>query len=322
MAYKISMDFGGTLIKIATFEEKRGFCFCTFPIKETDIALNYINQYNYDKIICTGGGSVKYRNLIQSELRCSVDEIDEFTCILDGITFLVNNSKLYSYQFDTGKGLEKIGVPNEEFIFPCTVVNIGTGTSILRAESQDSYTRIGGTPLSGGTFISLARIINPELSFIEFVKLSAKGNARNVDLTVENIYGDGIPSDFPLPSDTLASTLGKLDQHKKTTSNESDICASLLEMICYNTCQLAVLSSERGLDRCNNFLFTGSFVGNYEHIQKLIASWMNKLDKETKCYFVEYSEFVGCIGALVRKSNGTFISPASPSQYLFRRKVI
>ena len=94
---------------------------------------------------------------------------------------------------------------------------------------------------------------------------------------------DSIPQSIPLNSNSLASTLGKFGQHKEGTPDKSDIYASLLEMICYNTCQLAVLS-QKG-ESVKNIVFTGSFVGNFEHVQQILAKWINRLAPENDMLF-------------------------------------
>lgn len=50
---------------------------------------------------------------------------------------------------------EKAG-PN---IFPYLLVNIGSGVSILKVESEEEFERVGGTATGGGTFWGLGSLL-------------------------------------------------------------------------------------------------------------------------------------------------------------------
>jgi len=54
--------------------------------------------------------------------------------------------------------------------FPYLLVNIGSGVSILKVESEDQYQRIDGTSLGGGTFYGLCNLLTGLSSFDEMLE--------------------------------------------------------------------------------------------------------------------------------------------------------
>jgi pantothenate kinase len=67
--------------------------------------------------------------------------------------------------------------------FPYLLVNIGSGVSIIRVDSESSFERIGGTSLGGGTFWGLCNLLTGLMDFDEMLQLSEKGdNTKYVEL--------------------------------------------------------------------------------------------------------------------------------------------
>jgi type II pantothenate kinase len=73
-------------------------------------------------------------------------------------------------------------------LFPYMLVNIGSGVSILKVESEDRYERIGGTATGGGTFWGLGTLLTGAKGFDELLRLAEEGDHRNVDMLVKDIY--------------------------------------------------------------------------------------------------------------------------------------
>lgn len=99
-------------------------------------------------------------------------------------------------------------------------MNIGSGVSLIRVDSETSYERVGGTSLGGGTFWGLCHLLTGATSFDEMLELSKDGHAENVDLLVGDIYG----SDYEkvgLSAKTIASSFGKLIYHREE-GNQTD----------------------------------------------------------------------------------------------------
>ena len=88
--------------------------------------------------------------------------------------------------------LQKISKPfslgGDDF-FPFLLCNVGTGVSILHVVSERSYTRVSGTAVGGGTFLGLTRLLTRARRFQEALDVAASGDARRVDMLVDDIYG-------------------------------------------------------------------------------------------------------------------------------------
>ena len=59
-------------------------------------------------------------------------------------------------------------------LFPYLLVNIGTGVSILRVDSEGQYERVSGSGLGGGTFVGLGRLLTGETSFEKLLSLGTR----------------------------------------------------------------------------------------------------------------------------------------------------
>ena len=88
--------------------------------------------------------------------------------------------------------------------FPCIIVNIGSGVSVLLVESVNSFKRIGGTSVGGGTFVGLCALLAKTESFEDAIALAEEGDSEKVDRLVRDIYG-GDYDKLGLGGDVVAS---------------------------------------------------------------------------------------------------------------------
>lgn len=105
--------------------------------------VNNAERFQGKSIKVTGGGAYKYTSSIQSKLGLLVDKEDEIGCLIKGCNFLLKNIPGEAFEFERHRNpeykFEKAG-PN---IFPYLLVNIGSGVSILKVESEREYERVG-----------------------------------------------------------------------------------------------------------------------------------------------------------------------------------
>jgi type II pantothenate kinase len=87
------------------------------------------------------------------------------------------------------------------------LVSLGTGTSVLLVNGGTTR-RVAGTALGGGTLLGLGRLLTGADSFDELARLADRGDRRNVDLLVGDIYPKG---GIALHPDLNASSFAKLD---------------------------------------------------------------------------------------------------------------
>lgn len=128
--------------------------------------------------------------------------------------------------------------PNPEF--PCLLVNIGSGVSMIKVSSHDEFERISGTSLGGGTLWGLLSLLTGAKSFDEMLDLSLKGDNAGVDMLVGDIYGQDYGK-IGLKSSTIASSFGKVFRkgREKRDFRPEDISKSLLYAVSNNIGQIA-----------------------------------------------------------------------------------
>ena len=93
-------------------------------------------------------------------------------------------------------------------LFPYLLVNIGSGVSILKVDSETEFQRVGGTATGGGTFWGLGKLLTGAKEFDELLDLAEKGDNRSVDLLVKDIYSRDY-AQMGLPGELIASSFGK-----------------------------------------------------------------------------------------------------------------
>lgn len=191
-----------------------------------------------------------------------------------------------------------------EFNFPHIIINIGSGVSIVKVNNEESFERIGGTMCGGGTLLGLSKLLLNVDDFNEILELAKKGNHRNLDLLVSDIYGNRSDSNCEvlnnLDLDVLASSFGKVNQILKTDPNhkfqKEDLAQSLLILICFQIAQLGYLFAKR--EKINHIFYYGTFSKKNSYTIDLLNFGTLFWGKEIKCHFNEFDGFLGSIGNL------------------------
>ncbi|POV95253.1 hypothetical protein PSTT_16348 [Puccinia striiformis] len=175
--------------------------------------------------------------------------------------------------------------------FPCMLVNIGSGVSIIKVTNFGKFERTSGTSLGGGTLWGLLSLLTEAKRFDEMLDLSIKGDNSKVDMLVGDIYGQDYGK-IGLKSSTIASSFGKdfkkksasssstttilndsgIQNHHKVEFKPEDISKSLLYAISNNIGQIAHLNAEKhGLDR---IYLGGCFIRGY---LGSIGAWLKNI---------------------------------------------
>jgi type II pantothenate kinase len=155
------------------------------------------------KIIATGGGAHKYYDILVEELGIGVSREDEMECLITGLGFITcipdevfwySDELVYEISHQTKDGIpsaitedgdvtpvqqpkdlprpspnppayqvtfDTSGTPQ----FPCLLVNIGSGVSIVKVDEDGSFERVSGTSLGGGTLWGLLSLITDATTF-------------------------------------------------------------------------------------------------------------------------------------------------------------
>ncbi|ORX40304.1 fumble-domain-containing protein [Kockovaella imperatae] len=254
------------------------------------------------KVMATGGGAHMYYDLLHSELEVEVLREEEMECLILGLGFFtrvpeevfwLGEELVYKVSHPesstSSTGPRPLSIPPNELPrpsptpptyqvtfapaptsldeaiphFPCLVVNIGSGVSIVKCDADGKFERVSGTSLGGGTLWGLLSLLTDAKSFDDMLALSELGDNAAVDMLVGDIYGSDY-SKIGLKSSTIASTFGKVfrrgataDERKRNLKQE-DIAKSLLYAVSNNIGHVAYMNAAKyGLDRV---FFGGCFI--------------------------------------------------------------
>lgn len=254
----LAVDIGGSLAKVVYFKsQSQGgvLHFTKFETSKIHDCLDFILELERElqgklMIMATGGGSHKYFDLIKEKIGIEVHRIDEMETLIKGLDFL-STLEFEVFTYDQRRPSPVIFCnPNPSY--PYILVNIGSGVSIIKVARPGSYERISGTSLGGGTLWGLLSILTDAKDYDEMLELSLKGDNKNVDMLVGDIYG-GDYSKIGLKGSTIASTFGKvfkLPRENRRELHQEDIASSLLYLVSNNIGQIAYLNAQaHGISR-------------------------------------------------------------------------
>ena len=313
---QIGIDIGGSLIKVVFFRNGGPKSGGTLVFKKFDGAClvectQFVNQIIREKqsseqisVYATGGGAHKHYEYLYSNINGLVFAEDEMECLISGVYFLATKIPFESFEYSTPVQYQPI--VSDEDLFPYLLVNIGSGVSIIKVEQNGDYERISGTSLGGGTLWGMLSMLTDVESFDEMLELSLKGNNRNVDLLVGDIYGSDYHK-IGLKSSTIASTMGKtfkVSKNERNAFKPEDIAASLLYMVANNIGQIAYLNAQ--IHNVKNIYFGGFFIRNHAITMNAISYAINFWSKgEKKALFLKHEGYLGCIGAFLTNQHIT-----------------
>ena len=198
----------------------------------------------------------------------------------------------------------------ETQIFPYMVVNIGSGVSILKVTSDETYERISGTSLGGGTLWGLLGLLTDAKNYEEMLEISKLGDNKNVDMLVGDIYG-GDYSKIGLKSSTIASSFGKVIkvpvEERKTSFKQEDIAVSLLYLVSNNIGQIAYLNAQaHGI---SNIYFSGFYISGHPITMNTLSYAISFWSKgKMKAKFLRHEGYLGAIGAFLKDPPVTSLS--------------
>ncbi len=311
----IALDLGGTLAKVVYFTKRDSsggrLVFAKFETQKIDELIQFlkslVNNMETIKISATGGGSHKFAALFKDELGVILDKQDEMDCTVKGMNFLLKEIpyEVFSYDYkDIAQPIKYVGFSKPKY--PFLLVNIGSGVSIIKVNSEDDYERISGSSLGGATFWSLTSLFAShskldKLDFDDILDMTKKGNNHNIDLLVGDIYGSDY-SKIGLKSTTIASSCGKifkkLQDGEINDLNPEDISLSLLYMISNNIGQIAYLHAK--LHNIEHIYFGGFFIRGHLITMATLSYAVNFWSKgEMTPLFSRHEGFLGALGAFL-----------------------
>lgn len=294
------------------FEKDEFVCrlhFIKFETKFLSTCLDFIQQNllegsssSKDRTFkASGGGVHKYKELITEKLGPHISEEDEIHCLIKGCIFLLKNipDEAFLYQRYGNPEFKFQGVDPD--IYPFLLVNIGSGVSIIKVESENNFSRIGGTSIGGGTFWGLGSLLTGGKSFDELISLAEKGDNRQVDMLVQDIYGS-YSQLINLPGDIIASSFGKAARSLRDKTDEQfkqeDVVHSLLLCISNDVGQIASLYAQ--LHSVNKVYFGGGFIRRNPFTMHTLSFAINYWSKgQIQALFLRHEGYLGAIGAFL-----------------------
>jgi len=323
-----AMDMGGSLVKIVYFspdsEKSTGaqtyasplmgggrLHFRKFETSKLDQCMNFIEQKRLHLgaeggkavVKATGGGAFKNSKAFQNRFGIQLQKEDEMKCAVAGANFLLQTIRDEAFTFFEGQKdfvVHKDGVQGGDDLFPYLLVNIGSGVSIVKVDS-DGFERVGGTNIGGGTFWGLCRLLTGLKDFDQMLACSAEGDNSKVDMLVGDIYGGRDYEKVGLSSSTIASSFGQvvMDEGCLEDYEKADITLSLLRMISYNISHIATMTAvKHGLKR---IFFGGYFIRGHAYTMNTISFAVDYWSKgEMKAMFLRHEGFLGALGAFLQ----------------------
>lgn len=194
----VGIDIGATLCKLVlwndTLQTDR------YESVALDDICRRIEAWHPQRIAATGGGASELPERIG---QARIEGVPEFEAWARGAPIVA--------------GLAQVQLPERYLL-----VSLGTGTSVLAVEGTRAR-RVGGSALGGGTLLGLGRLLLEAESFLEIADLAARGDRRQVDLLVGDIYRTG---GIALPRDLNAASFAKLASTKR-----EDLAHALMGLI-------------------------------------------------------------------------------------------
>ncbi|KAG1959592.1 pantothenate kinase [Pimephales promelas] len=229
------------------------------------------------------------------------------TCLIKGCNFVLKNIPHEAFVYAKHADSEFRFQNTHPDIFPYLLINIGSGVSIVKVESEEKFERIGGSSIGGGTFWGLGALLTKTKRFDELLQLASKGQHTNVDMLVKDIYG-GAYGSLGLTGDLIASSFGKSATTDKEFSKE-DMAKSLLHMISNDIGQLACLYAK--LHNLTRVYFGGFFIRGHPVTMHTITYSINFFTKgEVQALFLRHEGYLGAIGAFLKGAEED-----NPNQY-------
>ncbi|MFF2752827.1 type II pantothenate kinase [Psychrobacillus sp. NPDC058041] len=270
MATKIGIDAGGTLTKIAYWDEKKQLHLLNFLSSNFKAVKDWIESNHSLASIClTGGRAEQLKKYLLSQN--DIPYIVEFDATMAGVMYQLKQENIHC---------EK-----------AIIANIGTGTSI-HLMNGESHRRLGGTGIGGGTLIGLGQVLTGITSYEEMINLSKSGSREFIDILVSDIYES---NKLPLNGSLTASNFGGVALKSTENKSHADYLSGLQGIIGEVVASLCIQAADA--HNVNRVIYIGSTLENNDLLKKIIQSYTNLKEKEP--IFLEKHGYSGAIGALL-----------------------
>ena len=186
------------------------------------------------QIVAAGGGALKFARMFRQLLHVELLPFKELEAVVRGLAFLrPNGPQQELFTIETSGAI--VDVPWPTPLYPFLLVNMGSGSSVLRVSGPHEFVRVGGTACGGATFLGLARALTGLSDFGELMKLVEKGTESRVDKSVGDIYGPNGCEALGLPACHTAASFGRVatasEAEMERIAYAADMTRALLRMV-------------------------------------------------------------------------------------------
>lgn len=166
------------------------------------------------------------------------------------------------------------------------VVSVGTGTAVVRANSEGDR-HLGGSGVGGGTLLGLSSLLIDEADLCKISSLADKGELGNVDLLIKHIVKEASAS---LPMNATASNFGNVDR----SASREDLALGIISMVVQTVGMIAVFACAN--DTIKDVVLTGAATKLPQ-----CAQIMNQIQNMTgvRFHIPENAVYATAIGATV-----------------------
>ncbi|MGB5945126.1 type II pantothenate kinase [Paenisporosarcina sp.] len=275
MVQAIGIDVGGTLTKVAFFDQNHQLNLLHFPSSDLHIVSEWITSYKEDiQIGLTGGRAEQLKTFLRSHE--NLHYLVEFDATIAGVNYQLKKD---NHQFTEA-----------------VITNIGTGTSIHSLKGSE-HERIAGTGIGGGTLLGMSALMTGIHQFDEIVKFSAAGSRSEVDMLVSDIYfGNKTPIDGGL----TASNFGDAGLRPLLERSKEDVLATVQGLVGEVISTLSIQCAFA--EEVEHIVYIGSTLAHNEPLQKIIGNYTKR--KNRTPVFLRDNGYSGAIGALLSKIDG------------------
>jgi len=273
MTTRIGIDAGGTLTKVAYWDENNEIAFERFLSTDFQKVKDWIESNHANASICvTGGRAEQLKAYFNPTLE--IPYIVEFDATMNGVMYQMKR----------------------ELIEPkaAIIANIGTGTSIHIMEGN-IHKRLGGTGIGGGTLLGLSMALTGISNFEEIVNHSLAGSRSSIDVLVSDIYKN---NKLPIKGTLTASNFGAISLNAENDTNPSDLLAGVQGIIGEVVASLCIQVADA--HQVEDIIYIGTTLEDNELLQKIIQSYT--VLKQKKPIFLDKHGYSGAIGSLLENT--------------------
>lgn len=294
----IGIDCGSSFIKVVVLKPDGEILCDKIPSNDFKRIEEYfvsdkknIIQCDFKSWCIVGAGSMLHKDFYESLTPKPFFE-QEMNANLMGIKYLLKDSSKIHIHGGTGKISDKY-----------LVVSMGTGISLCLYDGNEMK-HIGGSVFGGGTLMALSKLILNITDFEELKKLAENGNPQNLDLMIEDLYGDEYVNENRnsnlFGKGTVASSLAKAGLSDDVYSKE-DIAASLLATVSYAIgTHVSIICNSQNVETC---VFVSGFLDTDGIIADNLKRSVNLFSPKVTLVIPDYYHYAGAIGAALYAQN-------------------